>query len=86
MACFSKTQPADINYGNQLSSTLNAQAGVADQQLGLEQKYQPQYAQLALQNYNTLSSGMNQSALSNLDAARSYTGQYLKRVLGVKKQ
>lgn len=86
MACFSKTQPADINYGNQLSSTLNAQAGVADQQLGLEQKYQPQYAQLALQNYNTLSSGMNQSALSNLDAARSYTGQLSDTVRSINPQ
>jgi len=86
MACFSKTQPADINYGNQLGSTLNAQAGVADQQLQLEQKYQPQYANLALQNYNTVSSGMNQTALGNLDAARGYTGQLADTVRSINPQ
>ena len=61
MACFSKDQPADIYYGGQLASTLRNQGEIAPQQLGLEQQYQPQYAQLASQVYNILAQGTNQA-------------------------
>lgn len=71
MACFKKDQPADISYSNQLRSTLGAQSSLAPQQLGLEQQYQPQYAALALKNYQTISPGLTNQRLSNLDAARS---------------
>lgn len=69
MGCFKADKAEPVNYSNQLGQTLNAQQSVAPQQLALEQQYQPQYAQLAAQNYASMFNTMQGNAATGLPAA-----------------
>jgi hypothetical protein len=55
--CFSPDAPADRNYAKESRETLQAQIDLAPQLYEAESTYQPQYAQLTLQNLNTLLQG-----------------------------
>lgn len=57
MGCFAPDQPADRNYGQETRDTLQAQIDLAPQLYQAESTYQPQYANLTLQNLNTLLNG-----------------------------
>lgn len=57
MGCFGASAPAPINYGTQLSDTLNSQIQLAPQLYGTEAQYQPMYNSLALKNINTMLNG-----------------------------
>jgi hypothetical protein len=49
MGCFSNSAPSTPNYGNVLTQTVNAQAGLAPTQYALESQFQPLYGDLNLQ-------------------------------------